>query len=180
MQVLISCLTRDLTGKPLFPGVLQPAQSSHGWTEEKRQEEQKQENQSHPMSNRLLNVTVGTRPGLCCLREWPKRKKKGLVAAPLGSFTPRPPPNTVHPPSDSFDIMPLFAWSTLTPGCSVPSVKWNRSCGRSRSSVDSPAATPPEPTARTSVIGCPLFNLSLYNAVSRVPPCLETILSREE
>lgn len=51
---------------------------------------------------------------------------KGLVAAPLGSFTPRPPPNTVHPPSDSFDIMPLFAWSTLTPGCSVPSVKRNR------------------------------------------------------
>lgn len=107
-------------------------------------------------------------------------KKKGLVAAPRRSFTPRPPPNTVHPPSDSFDIMPLFAWSTLTPGCSVPSVKWNRSCGRSRSSVDSPAATPLEPTARTSVIGCPLFNLSLYNAVSRVPPCLKSIFSREE
>lgn len=55
-------VTRDLNNEHLVPGVLQPAQSSHGRTEEKRQEEQKQENQSHPMSNRLLNETAARVP----------------------------------------------------------------------------------------------------------------------
>lgn len=114
-------LTRNLSCEPLFPGVLQPAQSSHGRTEEKRQEEQRQENQSHPVSNRLLNVSVGTEPGLDCLREW---EEASLLQ--LGFFYPEASPNTVHPTSDIFDIMPLFAWSTLIPGCSVPSVKWNK------------------------------------------------------
>lgn len=59
-------LTREL----LFSGILQPPQSSHGWTQEERQEKQKQENQSHPMSKRLFNMTVGTKTGLYCLREW--------------------------------------------------------------------------------------------------------------
>lgn len=51
-----------LTTSVFLPGVLQPAQSSHGRTEEERQEEQKQENQSHPVSNRLLNEAAARPP----------------------------------------------------------------------------------------------------------------------
>lgn len=63
VQVTVVLLvTRDVNDERLLPGVLQPAQSSHGRTEEERQEEQKQENQSHPVSNRLLIETAARLP----------------------------------------------------------------------------------------------------------------------
>lgn len=61
------------------------------------------------------------------------------------------PPITVHPTSDSFDITPSLAWSTLIPGCSVPSATWNRRRGRQQVNVSTlQPCRPLEPTAGTS------------------------------
>lgn len=59
---VVLSLIMDPNGDCLLPGLLQPAQSSHGRTEEEGQEEQKQENQGHPVSDRLLKETAARLP----------------------------------------------------------------------------------------------------------------------
>lgn len=148
-------LTREL----LFSGILQPPQSSHGRTQEERQEKQKQENQSHPMSNRLFNMTVGTETGLYCGREW----ERSCCSARISSHL-----TWGHQEHCSFNQW-LFWYYAIA--CMVNSHPWLFSAigevvqklgAKQANFFESPSVlkrlSPLEPTPWTTMISCHLFN----------------------